>query len=431
MPTDADARYWLYFAPPQSSRVISAADVLAGNVAQLNELSNHLVLVGFYAEGLQDVISTPLGDRRAGVEAHAELIENIFDRQMLARPHWAGKAEAFMFLFWSSLAIWLVPLGRPLRSIALFSGAIVLLLGAGFALFRAQGMLFDVATPALGILVTFGSMLALTLAESDRRRRLLAGALAVQREQQARFEGELAAAQRIQMGLLPQPKVALAGDTRADIAAFIEPARSIGGDLYDFFKLDVDHLFIAIGDVSGKGVPASLFMALAKSLTKSSALRDDTDLALKISRAQTEITRDNPEFMFITLVALVLNLRTGHLRYVNAGHETPLIVNADGARLLEEGGGPPLCVMDDFVFTSAETHLARNDLLVLVTDGVTEALDPKDNLYGRERLNRTLRAHVTADATAVIAALRADVLTFADGTELPDDLAVVAVRYLG
>ena len=430
IPTDADGQAWVHFAPFQHERIVSAADIMIGKT-NMAALTDHLVLIGFYAHGLSDVVSTPLGDRRAGVEVHAELIENVFDKRLLARPHWAPYAESAVFLLLSGLAVWFLPTLRPTRAVAIFGAAIIALPVIGCTVFRTQGLLLDTLSPALGALLTFGSMLALTLAESDRYRRQLAAQLVLQREQQARVDGELAAAQRIQLGLLPKPETVLQGDTRASIAAFIQPARSVGGDLYDFFKLDDDHLFIAIGDVSGKGVPASLFMALAKSLTKSSALRDDAALDVVIGRAQTEITRDNPEFMFMTLAALVLNLRTGTLRYVNAGHETPLIVRGDQIVRLEAGGGPPLCVIDDFEFVVAETTLSPGDLLVLVTDGVTEALNPRQALYGRERLEGVLLRHRSATSNAVIEQLQEDVLTFAAGAEPPDDIAMVVVRYVG
>ena len=430
IPTDADGRAWIHFAPSQKARIVSAADIVRGRV-NAESLTAHLVLIGFYAHGLSDIVSTPLGDRRAGVEVHAEMLENVFDRRLLWRPSWAPWAEGGAFVLLGALAVWFVPVLRPTRAIAWFGGAIALVPALGVLLFRDWALLLDTLTPTVGVLLTFGGMLALTLTETDRQRRQLDAQLIVEREQQARAAGELAAAQRIQLGLLPRAETVLGSDSRATIAAFMQPARSIGGDLYDFFKLDDDHLFIAIGDVSGKGVPASLFMALAKSLTKSSALRDRAALPLVVGRAQTEISRDNPEYMFMTLAALVLDLRNGDLQYVNAGHETPLLVTQAGIVKLAAGGGPPLCVIDDFAFLAAQATLAPGDTLVLVTDGVTEALNAGGEFYGRGRLEGLLRRQRDTAPTAVIANLRDDVLAFAAGTELPDDIAVVVVRYAG
>ncbi len=439
--TDPDGRMWVHFAPYQPERIVSAAELLTGRVNNA-AITNKLVLIGFYAHGLLDVISTPLGDRRAGVEVHAEVLENVLDRRLIYRPAFALAVEACVAFVLALLIIVAVPRLRAPQASLLLIGTIGLLAGAGLLAFHALGWLMDVVNPAIAIATLFAIMLSLTLAETERNRRRLARDLAAQREAQARVQGELAAAQRIQLGLLPKPAIVLANERRVDVAAFILPARSVGGDLYDFFMLDNDHLFVSIGDVSGKGVPASLFMALAKSLTKSSALRDDALLADVIIRAQLEISRDNSELMFMTLAAFVIDLRDGHGRYVNAGHETPLVVrraDEDGARvqLLEDGGGPPICVLDDYLFTSASFTLHAGDQLLLITDGVTEAQDGGGRLYGRDRFEALVQrdpqhaAVKVATAAELIAALHADVLAFADGTELPDDIAMVALTWQG
>ena len=119
----------------------------------------------------------------------------------------------------------------------------------------------------------FTAMLGTTLAEAQGQRRALRRQMERQREAAARLAGELEAARRIQMGSLPTPAVAFPGETRFDLYAFLEPAREVGGDLYDFFRLDADRIFFLVGDVSGKGLPGSLFMAVSKSLCKSIALR--------------------------------------------------------------------------------------------------------------------------------------------------------------
>src|SRR5258706_15950608 len=129
-------------------------------------------------------------------------------------------------------------------------------------------MLVDVAWPVALCTILFGVMLTGTLAEADRQRRTLRQALQAEREAAARAAGELEAAQRIQMGMLPPPSASFYGDTRFSLQALIEPAKSVGGDLYDFFKLDGDRLFFMVGDVAGKGLPASIFMAGSKEWLK-------------------------------------------------------------------------------------------------------------------------------------------------------------------
>src|SRR5204863_397164 len=145
----------------------------------------------------------------------------------------------------------------------LLGGALAAIIGGGLTAFKF-GLLFNVSAPAIGALLFFGATVAATLAEADRQRRML-------REAQARVAGELEAARRIQMGLLPSPKQRFAAEKRFSIDALLEPARTVGGDFYDCFMLDDDKLFFVVADVSGKGLAASLFMALSKGLLKSIA----------------------------------------------------------------------------------------------------------------------------------------------------------------
>ena len=188
------------------------------------------------------------------------------------------------------------------------------------------------------------------------------------------------------------PAAAFPGETRFDLYAMLEPAREVGGDLYDFFLLDADHLFFMIGDVSGKGLPGSLFMAISKALYKSTALRRHGQVAVMMREADAEISRDNTEGLFVTVLAGILDARTGALEYCSAGHEPPLLLprGARALQRLDEGGGPPLCAVDGFPYEPATRRLEPGDTLCLITDGVTEAAGPDGQLYGRERLDALL-----------------------------------------
>jgi serine phosphatase RsbU (regulator of sigma subunit) len=255
-----------------------------------------------------------------------------------------------------------------------------------------------------------------------------------QREAAARLAGELEAARRIQMGTLPRPSVAFPGETRFDLYARLDPAREVGGDLYDFFLLDGDHLFFMIGDVSGKGLPGSLFMAISKALYKSTALRRHGQVAAMMREADAEISRDNAEGLFVTVLAGILDARTGALEYCSAGHEPPVLLPRGGRALqrLQEGGGPPLCAVDDFPYTPAVRQLEAGDTLVLITDGVTEAADPAGALYGRARLEAVLSGLGAASSTTEVGeAIGRDVAAFTGGAEPSDDMAVLVLRWLG
>jgi serine phosphatase RsbU (regulator of sigma subunit) len=184
--------------------------------------------------------------------------------------------------------------------------------------------------------------------------------------------------------------------------------------------------------VSGKGLSASIFMAVSKALCKSTMLRAEAiDLGALLSQANREVERDNPAAFFVTLFVGVLDLRDGGLEYCNAGHENPWLVRVGDAHAvrLTEGGGPPLCVLDEFEYRAASTRLAPGDVLCVVSDGVTEANDSAHALYGAARAERVL-AQVDS-ANAAVDHLKRDIAAFVGAAEQSDDMTVLAVRWRG
>jgi serine phosphatase RsbU (regulator of sigma subunit) len=322
------------------------------------------------------------------------------------------------------LIVW-VPVTRAWVSSALLAATLLVFAAIGVLAFKS-GLLLDVAAPGAGVIVLFGALLASTLAEADRQRRLL-------REAQARVAGELEAARRIQMGLLPSPRALFRGETRFGLDALLEPARTVGGDFYDCFMIDRHRLFFVVGDVSGKGLPASLFMALAKALIKSIALRaDNPDPGAILVRANAEIGRDNKESLFVTVFAGLLDTRTGTLSFCNAGHAAPLACAPEGSpEVVEHAGGPPLCVIEGFEYPSAHRSLARGEWLCVATDGVTEAMNPRAEFYGAARLKEVLERNRSAAPDAIVAAVTEDVRRFAAAAEQSDDLTLLCVRWNG
>ena len=251
--TERDGRVWPHYRRSDPTRFISAADVLEGRVPP-ERLRDQLVLIGATALGLADYQTTPVNDRMSGVELHAQLLEGILEGALLSRPPLARVLELLVLGAAGLLLVVAVPRLRPRVSAALLLGLIVVALALGFTFYRTRGLLVDAATPALGLAVLYTVMLAVTLTETEGRRRALRRQVEQQRETAARLAGELEAARRIQMGTLPRPSVVFPGERRFDLYARLDPAREVGGDLYDFFFLDGDHLFFMIGDVSGKGL---------------------------------------------------------------------------------------------------------------------------------------------------------------------------------
>ena len=433
IPTEPDGSVRIRFARTDPSRFVSAADVLSGT-AELHLFERKLVLIGVTALGLSDYQATPVAERMLGVEIHAQLLESIFDGDLLSRPRAAGWAEAGVLIAAGLLLVLAVPRLPARTSVALF----VLVIGAmgagGFLLYLHRGILFDAALPSLGLGVLFTSVLVVTLAEAESQRRALRRSLEQQREQAARVAGELEAARRIQMSSLPQPATAFPGDIRLDLYAFLEPAREVGGDLYDFFALDHERVFFLIGDVSGKGLPGSLFMAVSKALYKSVALRQVRQVEAVMREANAEISRENTGGLFVTMLAGILDTRTGLLEYCNAGHEPPYLLPSGARPLLRlmDGGGPPLCAVDCFPYAASSQRLEPGDTLCLVTDGVTEAVSPGAALYGRNRLEALLmQVGRAASASEVGDAIRREVERFTDGVEPSDDMAILVVRWQG
>jgi adenylate cyclase len=273
-----------------------------------------------------------------------------------------------------------------------------------------------------------------TLADASRRRKSLELVVQAQRVEAAYISGELEAAQRIQTGILPHAE-SLRDEVRVDLAAAMRPAREVGGDLYDFFRLDADRLFFLIGDVAGKGLSASMFMAISKSLYKSAALsRPDATISELMRAANAEVSRDNPEMYFVTVFAGILDLASGELAYCNAGHDNPYVLDVKRRVLLrlDQGAGPPLCTVENFAYASGRHRMQHGDLICLVTDGVVDAQNPAGDRYGSERLCSLfagLDAGVTT-ARTVVDAVDADIRSFVGAADPADDVTVLAVRWL-
>ncbi len=248
-----------------------------------------------------------------------------------------------------------------------------------------------------------------------------------------RIESELSIARDIQMGILPQEFPAFPDRAEFDLHAIIEPAKEVGGDLYDYFMIDEHRLFFLIGDVSDKGVPAALFMAVTKTLFQAHALATSATINEVMSRVNQELLRENPWQMFVTAFAGIMDLRTGEVIYSDAGHEPPFILRVgEEAEILEKKGGPALCFFDDFSYEFDTIQLRPGDAIVLYTDGVTEAMNGERQLFSAERIKQALQTHREATPpTTITQQLFEQVKLFTEGVPQSDDIAILAIRYYG
>ena len=423
--TQPDGTVWVNYSPHDEHRFVSAQKILRKKNPLSPEIfRNKLVFLGITALGLPDQRNTPTGIM-PGVEIQAQLLENILQQQLAHRPGWASATELALTVLAGLLVILWLPQMRNRSQLLAVGFLVVAIAGLGAALWWRYRILLDVITPAIGVGLTLAALLVAGFAQVDRQRRRL-------KLSAAKTAGELEAAHRIQAGILPS-LASVAGDARFDLDALMIPARQIGGDFFDFFKMDADHLFFAVGDVSGKGMPAALFMALGKSLCKSCALRGDHDIGAIINRANREISRDNTEMLFITLFAGILDLRSGELRFCNAGHDPPFLLRRGAApHSLKGVGGPPLCIVEDFDYPEERFQLQPGDMLCVITDGITEAMTAAGEVMGRARAEQVLAGlpHDTG-AGAATKALHDAADGFAAGAEASDDLTILAVRWQG
>ena len=245
-----------------------------------------------------------------------------------------------------------------------------------------------------------------------------------------RIESELQIAHEIQMSMVPKIFPPFPERSEFDIFATLVPAKEVGGDLYDFFFIDDDHLCFAVGDVSGKGVPASLFMAVTKTLFRATAGNGGSPGEI-LARLNSEICRDNESCMFVTFFCAILNIHTGQVHYSNAGHNLPFYLSRDGVSPLENFGGISLGLVEGSPYATGRMLLRPGDALLLYTDGVTEAMDLAKTLYSDERLEQFLGTNRSSAPRQIIGDLASDVRHFAGQAPQSDDITVLALRYFG
>ncbi len=245
-----------------------------------------------------------------------------------------------------------------------------------------------------------------------------------------KIESELKIAHDIQQGIIPKTFPPFPNRNDVDIHALLIPAREVGGDLYDYFFIEEDILAVAIGDVSGKGIPASLLMAITTTL-----FRSRTQKNMKVNEIvqdiNSDLCRDNENAMFVTFFLGLINLKTGELDYCNAGHNYPYIIGRDGGTLcLEHTHGTPLGLFEEMKYGSGSVRIHEKDCLVLYTDGVTEAMDKDGNLFGDGRLQDVLASpghqYVVKEITHCILENMAE---FTKNAEQSDDITILVLSY--
>jgi phosphoserine phosphatase RsbU/P len=243
-----------------------------------------------------------------------------------------------------------------------------------------------------------------------------------------KFDKDLKSAQEIQLNIVPSGKPNFPEYPEIDLYAMLKPAETIGGDLYDYFFIDKNHLLVAIGDVSGKGIPASLFMAITSTLIKTHAkILSSKDI---VGRVNKELSDRNSNQYFVTLFLGVIDIRSGILDYCNAAHNYPYILRADGSlQTLSKSHGLPLGIYKDKKYKSSKLELSLNDMMILYTDGVINSRDSNKQHYGTERLENNIQNLNDLTAEEVVKRLVKSIVIFEEGHQA-DDISLLALKFL-
>jgi sigma-B regulation protein RsbU (phosphoserine phosphatase) len=245
------------------------------------------------------------------------------------------------------------------------------------------------------------------------------------------IKGDLAVAREIQQAILPRIFPPFPEEAASlDIAASMNAAKDVGGDFYDFFRIDNDHIGFVIADVSGKGVPAAIFMAVSRTLIRATGIRGGSTSDC-ITYSNTLLAKESVNTMFVTVFYGIYNIRTGEVSYTNAGHNPPYLMKADGTiQALPYSENLVVGAFDEFTYSEESTRLEPGDTLLLYTDGVTEAINVNEEEYGEKRLEAALKNLTQENCQQIINSVKDDVKAFTGEAEQSDDITLLAIKRL-
>jgi phosphoserine phosphatase RsbU/P len=244
------------------------------------------------------------------------------------------------------------------------------------------------------------------------------------------IQQDLQTAREIQQAILPKNFPPFPERTEFSIFASMIAAKEVGGDFYDFFMIDNDRLGFVIGDVSGKGVPAAIFMAVSRTLIRATGLKGISTSEC-MGYVNKLLCNESVSCMFVTVFYGILNTGTGEIEYVNAGHNPPYLLSGNRIEKVEMTGGTILGCLEDFKYQSKSIKLNPGEQLFLYTDGVTEAFNVSDQLYGEERLETYLQGKLEQSLEETVLGCIQEVAGYSTGTAQSDDITLMAIRYNG
>ena len=382
-----------------------------------------IVLIGPYAASMQDSYFTA-ADRATpmyGVEYQANVIQSLLTGNLKTE---APDTVQLILTGVICLAAAILFFRLKIRTGGIICAGLVVLGFAGAYACYLCGFVVHVLWLPAGAVILFLAAMAWHYVQAARERQ----ALALEKE---RISTELSLATRIQASFLPKVFPPFPDRHEFDLYASMTPAREVGGDLYDFFLIDEDHLCLVIGDVSGKGVPASLFMMLASALIHHVAMHELSPAKI-LTSVNEEICSRNPEEMFVTVWLGVLQISTGILTAASAGHEYPAVMHpGSGFDLLKDKHGFVLGGMEGVRYREYTLTLEPGAKLFLYTDGVPEASDTDTKMFGAERMIAALRGAQNEAPEQILSAVSDSVRAFVGSAEQFDDLTMLCLEYKG
>ena len=398
---------------------VSIARLIRGEVPA-DYWAGRIVLIGPYAAALQDAYFTPIdkGAQMYGVEIQANIIQSFLENNAKKEIPEAPQIAALFVLCAAALALFLHQRVLPA---SLSAGGLAALCLVGAVNLYEAGFVAHPLWGAVGVAAVYVLAMAAHYANTVRERQ----ALALEKE---RIGAELELAYRIQASALPKE---LPERKEFGVYASMTPAKMVGGDFYDFFMIDEGHLGLVIADVSGKGVPAALFMMVSSVLIRQTAAGQYSP-ALILQSVNHQICARNPEEMFVTVWLGILDIATGKLTAANAGHEYPMIKRAgESFEMLKDRHGLVLGAMDGVRYRDYEIVLEPGAKLFVYTDGVSEAVNKNLNQFGTDRILEALRSREEGSPREILETVEKAVHEYAGETPQFDDLTMMCVEYMG
>ncbi len=392
--------------------ILSAyAQKLAGEKPSFNlgDLKGKICVIGLTAQGTHDTNPNPLEPVYPGVGTYANVLNTVLQRDFIRRTD--RMFNVLILLLIASLTAWVSFYKKPFVSFLNTMATLIIFVAVGINLFIYAGVWIDLFYPVLVCLAVYMTGTLTRIIREMRKRELI--------------ESELKIASLIQQSFLPSAPPEQKG---MNLAVFFRPAKAVGGDLYAFTQAGADKVGVMVGDASGKGAPAALFMAKTVSEFKFSA-RDRLDPAVVLGKLNDSIASESTGGLFVTLTYAIFDLAARKMMMSNAGHLPVVVARADGrTELLTAEGGMPIGVMPDMPFENFECVLSPGECYAFYSDGISEARNKKKEEFDVAALQKALSAYHKRDAKQILDRTVADVTHFIGKAEQHDDMTLIIVQ---